>query len=353
MSTSIDRGIDIQYAIQKWVDPETGGPFLTRSSLETLEPRTVAAAELYLSGFYDTIQEAADQWKVPYYRLRYRIKGRNPVTQNGGNRTLLKTEEENAILCWAHRRVMQGHHIQLRALRHHANVILKATGREDASASQKWARSFMRRHKDKFTSKKSNTQEARRKAMQDRCYIEAWFEGWKKTLRELHVKPENVWNFDETGFMVGYLQKGTFVWTFREVEYVILTDAHDTVLVTAVEAVSATGAVIDPFLILPGVVVPVRWVTNNLPRQTTLATTPTGYINDIVAHEWIRHFDELTRPSDPAEKRILLMDGCESHFTREIFFYCDQHNIELFPFPPHLTHLLQPCDVGIFSLYKW
>jgi hypothetical protein len=47
------------------------------------------------------------------------------------------------------------------------------------------------------------------------------------------------------------------------------------------------------------------------------------------------------------------MDGCENHFTTQIFHYAAPHNIKLFPFPPHLTHLLQPCDVGMFRPYKY
>lgn len=65
----------------------------------------------------------------------------------------------------------------------------------------------------------------------------------------------------------------------------------------------------------------------------------------------IKHFEKNTRPDDPSEKRLLLMDGCESHFTHEIFYFCSQHNIELFPLPPYLTHLLQPLDVGVFNAY--
>lgn len=152
--------------------------------------------------------------------------------------------------------------------------------------------------------------------------------------------------------MIGYLQKGTFVWTFREVEQPTLTDAHTTVSVTAVESISAAGDSIPPFIILPGVNIPVKWVTNRLSDDVTITTSSKSYVNDIIALEWAVHFERLTRPSNPEEKRLLLMDGCESHFTNEIFYFCSQHNIELFPMPPHLTHYLQPLDVGVFNAYK-
>lgn len=53
--------------------------------------------------------------------------------------------------------------------------------------------------------------------------------------------------------------------------------------ITAVEGVSASGKVIPPFLIIPGVRIQVRWVTNDLREGTTITTSPKGYINDIIA----------------------------------------------------------------------
>ncbi|KAJ6436359.1 hypothetical protein O9K51_11073 [Purpureocillium lavendulum] len=122
--------------------------------------------------------------------------------------------------------------------------------------------------------------------------------------------------------------------------------------VTAVEAISAAGKCIPSFLILPGVQIPVRWVENELDGDTILTTSPKGYINDIIAIEWIKHFEKHTRPADPSETRVLLMDSCTNHHTEELVHFCHDHGIELFPLPPHLTHKLQPLDVGVFRSYK-
>ncbi|KAM4067891.1 DDE superfamily endonuclease [Hirsutella rhossiliensis] len=76
--------------------------------------------------------------------------------------------------------------------------------------------------------------------------------------------------------------------------------------------------------------------------MVTITTSPKGYVNDILALEFIDHFERHTRPQVPEEERLVLMDGCENHFTYEL----------LFPLPPHVTHLLQPLDVGVFGPYK-
>ncbi|KAJ3453677.1 hypothetical protein MRS44_017924 [Fusarium solani] len=335
--------------VRLWINSETRKPNFPRFTDENLELRTVAGVELFRAGYYKSLAAASRELKVSYWRLYSRSKGSHPVSRNGGNRTLFSKEEEGAIVIWAHRRVTHGHHITIRALRQHANSVLRAKGRSP-TASRKWARRFMRRWKHTFHRKKSTTRDAKRKSMEDRGLVEKWFHAWREYMR--YVKPENVWNVDEIGFMLGYLLKGTFLWTFAEIDRPILTDAHELVSMTVIEAISATGKTIAPFQIMPGVQLPIKWFDNDLHDDTVIATSPKGYIADMLALEWIEHFEKLTRPSNPNEKRVILLDGCESHFTKELYVYCEQHNIDLFPFPAHLTHFMQPLDVGVFSPYK-
>ncbi|KJZ70765.1 hypothetical protein HIM_09849 [Hirsutella minnesotensis 3608] len=338
-------------AVEKWIDSETGKLIFSRQTPDNLELRTIAAVELFRDNFYPSLAAAATALSVPYGRARSRLQGNHTVEDNGGNRTMLLPEEEDEILCWAYRRVTQGHHLQRRSLQQHANAILKANSREER-ASRTWAQRFVKRHKHLLHRRKATSRDVKRKAMQDRARIEAFFKGWSEFIRDEGITRDNVWNFDETGFMVGYLQKGTFLWTFSEIERPVLTDAHDTVSVTAIEAVSAAGKTIPSFLIIPGVQLKVRWFDNNLDGDTVITTSPKGYTNDVIALEWAYHFERHTRPVTPGEKRILLMDGCDNHFTEEMVHFCQSHAIELFPMPPHLTHHLQPLDVGVFRSYK-
>lgn len=348
-NTSIGSPDSREDTIRLWINPETGKHNFSRCNDENLELRTVAGVELFRAGYYKNLAVASRDLKVSYWRLYSRHKGSHPRQKNGGNHTLFSKEEEGAIIIWAHRRITHGHHITIRALCQHANAVLRAKERPP-TASRKWARHFMRSWKHTFHKRKSTTRDAKRKAMEDRGEVEKWFKAWREYMR--YVNPENVWNVDEIGFMIGYLLKGTFLWTFAEIERPILTDAHELCSMTAIEAISAAGKSIAPFLIMPGVQLPFRWFDNNLDGDTSIATSPRGYITDILASEWIEHFERLTRPSNPGEKRVILLDGCESHFTKELAVHAKQHNIEIFPFPPHLTHMLQPLDVGVFSSYK-
>jgi hypothetical protein len=99
--------------IQKWINPDSGKTIFTRCTQDNLEQRTVAAAELYNVRYFKTIIAAAKMLQVPYKRLWSRLQGCQSVKQNGGNRALLSQEEEDEVVMWAHRRIVQGHHIRV------------------------------------------------------------------------------------------------------------------------------------------------------------------------------------------------------------------------------------------------
>src|SRR4051812_37528704 len=60
---------------------------------------------------------------------------------------------------------------------------------------------------------------------------------------------------------------------------------------------------------------------------------------------WLEDFDHSSGNS----RRLLLADGHSSHVNLRFINYCDENRIVLVVLPPHLTHRLQPLNVGIFS----
>ena len=75
----------------------------------------------------------------------------------------------------------------------------------------------------------------------------------------------------------------------------------------------------------------------------------------MLALDWLSgHFISQTTPLDPSTKRLLIVDGHESHCTIDFIELCDLHNIILLVLPPHTTHYLQPLDVACFGpLQRW
>ena len=50
--------------------------------------------------------------------------------------------------------------------------------------------------------------------------------------------------------------------------------------------------------------------------------------------------------------QLLIIDGHGSHVTLEFDLFCKEHSIITLCMPPHSSHLLQPLDVGCFSVLK-
>ena len=77
-----------------------------------------------------------------------------------------------------------------------------------------------------------------------------------------------------------------------------------------------------------------------------------GFLNDQLSYEWIKHFEVHSAKSQTGAHRLLLLDGYGSHCTYELLDHCEKNNIVPFCLPPHMTHLLQPLDIVVFQPYK-
>jgi hypothetical protein len=64
------------------------------------------------------------------------------------------------------------------------------------------------------------------------------------------------------------------------------------------------------------------------------------------------HFDTHTKNRRLGARRLLILDGHESHHSTEFEQYCQEHDIITLCMPAHASHILQPLDVGCFGPLK-
>ena len=95
-----------------------------------------------------------------------------------------------------------------------------------------------------------------------------------------------------------------------------------------------------------------RWYTTGIDDDTLLAVSDTGYTNDMLSLEWLKHFERFSAQRQHGLYRLLLLDGYGSHCTREFLDFCDNHGIIPFCPPPHTAHILQLLDGVVFRPYK-
>jgi hypothetical protein len=78
-----------------------------------------------------------------------------------------------------------------------------------------------------------------------------------------------------------------------------------------------------------------------------------GLIPNHIGYSWLTDvYDPQTKPEDPSDTRLIIMDGHGSHATDERMAFCFLNNIYCCYFPAHCSHGMQPLDNGPFNAVK-
>ncbi len=121
------------------------------------------------------------------------------------------------------------------------------------------------------------------------------------------------------------------------------------------ECVSATGVSLPPAVIFKGKSVQQQWfpIAKDELKDWLFTATDKGWVNRVVALEWLqRVFIPRTQPQDPSQRRLLILDGHDSHTSTEFIWECFSNNIQMLFLPAHTSHVLQPLDLSVFSPLK-
>ncbi|EMD61768.1 hypothetical protein COCSADRAFT_95765 [Bipolaris sorokiniana ND90Pr] len=94
-----------------------------------------------------------------------------------------------------------------------------------------------------------------------------------------------------------------------------------------------------------------RYFTD-LPDNYLIAYSDSGYTNDQLSYEWVKHFVQQSQKHTQGVYRLLLFDGFDSHCTQEFLEVLEDHKVIAYRLPPYTSHFLQLLDVGCFQPYK-
>ncbi len=188
---------------------------------------------------------------------------------------------------------------------------------------------------------------------EDPQIISEWFTLVYNFKAKHGILDDDVYNFDEVGFILGMIFAGMVVTTSDGRGKAQLAQPGNREWATVIQGVNALGWAIPPFIILAGKLHLANWYTeSNLPADWVLATSDNGWTTNELGLAWIKHFDHHTASRTKGTHRLLIMDGHESHHSIEFELYCKSHNILTLCMPSHSSHILQPLDVGCFAPLK-
>ena len=299
---------------------------------------------------YPSVAATARAFNVPVRQLQRRVKsGRSLSTRTPTNTRLTPTQEQalTEYVSWLDQVDYQA---RPKLIVGAANYLLRTATPDAPPVGEHWATRWIARHPEFFKRRQKPLAVARKEAFNIRT-IRKHFRDFYDVKQELGIHDDDIYNMDETGFRVG-CGKSHEVLTRSARRNLYLNDAEDRDYITSIECINAAGEAIPPLLILKGQHILHKWAKNSLPPDIRICTSGSGYSNDDIMDEWIKHFDEHTRTRTKGLWRLLIIDGYDSHFQSTVFYYAREHQISLFVLPPHSTHWSQPLDVGCFQPFK-
>ncbi len=175
-------------------------------------------------------------------------------------------------------------------------------------------------------------------------------------IEKYRITAENIYNFDEKGFLMGFGRSLKRIMTRAALESGRITKSKQDgsrEFISILACISAIGKWIPPLLIYKGesgdlMSTWVDEVTTDSKAHFTVSSN--GWSNNAIGLVWLQKvFERYTKPLRETQKRLLIVDGHLSHVNMAFVNWADEHNIILLILPPHTTHRLQPLDVGLFQ----
>jgi hypothetical protein len=314
------------------------------------EARVILAVEAIRNNPKLSIAAAAKIYDVASRTIRRRladIPARRDTTPN--SKKLTESEEE-AIVRYIVELVARAFPPRLCGVEDMANQLLRE--RDAPPVGKRWAHNFVNR-KPGLDMRWTRRYDYQRAKCEDPKVIGEWFTLVQNVKAKYGIVDDDIYNFDETGFMMGIIFAGMVVTTSDGRGKAKLAQPGNREWATVIQGVNALGWAIPPFIILAAQYHLANWYTEcDLPADWRIATTDNGWTTNVVGLDWIKHFDFHTAPRTKGNYRLLILDGHESHHSTEFELYCQQNNIITLCMPSHSSHLLQPLDVGCFGPLK-
>lgn len=168
-----------------------------------------------------------------------------------------------------------------------------------------------------------------------------------------HITAENIYNWDEKGFMIGRSSVRRRIVTkeaYNSGRIRHFQQDGNREWISLLACVCADGTTLPPALIYQGASNDLQssWLEDlNEEDNAHFTSQEHGWTCDALGLSWLRLFDKYTR-SKGSRRRLLILDGHSSHLNWAFVCLADSLRILLLILPPHTTHRLQPLDLGLF-----
>lgn len=318
------------------------------------ESRILSALDALKKDPILSVRKATRIYDVPRATLNDRHFGRTKERKKAHcDKQLLSEKEEQVLVTWVEDWDDRGLPPRRRHVLAMAASLLRDRGVSD-SIGKFWLDRFLGRNPE-IKAKVGKAIDKQRALATNKAGFTKHLNRFQQTKSRHHVLDGDTWNTHEKGFAIGIASGGTVICRASRRNLRLVQDGNRS-WVTVVESISSTGGVLEPFVIYPA---SAHYLGHHSSiefeerEDATFGLSPAGYTDRELSYDWlVKHFEPQTRPASGIQQhRILHLDGHSSHLENfEFIDYSIRHNIHLICLPSHATNVLQPLDVGIFSL---
>lgn len=208
----------------------------------------------------------------------------------------------------------------------------------------------MRRHPD-ISIRKAEGISINRATGMNRVTVKHYFTLLENVLtnNQLHQKPANVFNMDESGLQLN--NRPTQVLAAKGSRNVSsLTSGEKGETISVIACCNGEGMFLPPYSIFKGKNRKEEFLDGMPPGSQIAMSEKSAYVNATIFKDWLEfHF----LPRKPAGKVLLIVDGHTSHTNSvEVLEFSEANDIILLCLPSHTTHYLQPLDRSFFKSLK-
>jgi hypothetical protein len=225
------------------------------------------------------------------------------------------------------------------------------TARSAGCIGVHWPRNFVK-CTDSLTTRFNRAYNGQRALCKDPVLIRSWFELVEQTKAKYGICDEDVYNFDEAGFMIGKIMTQLVVTGSERRGQPKAVQLGNCKWTTVIQGINAAGWTIPPFIIFAGRYHLSTWYKEDIPQDWAIVVSDNGWTTNELGVEWLKHFIKHTEGKVVGAHWLLLLDGHKSHQSLEFQELCKENNIYTLCMPSHLLHLLQPLDIVCFSVLK-
>ena len=308
-----------------------------------------------------TCHSAAIAFNVTRRTLYTRVNGNvKPCNQAHKSEQNLTHAEEKELVRWITLLTISGYPPRYETLRRLAEIIrdrrIKTSDGEVPlkvydKIGKEWVPRFLRRHSELASIYPRSIDAVRIKDCSPE-WLQRWFDDLKKVLAEFNIKPENIYNMDESGFAIGEKEPGRCIIN-ANIRQQFQAKPGRQEWVTVVECICADRSVVPPLVIFKAKNVSKQWIPASINGIWAVNCNSKGWTSNEHGLDWLKRcFDPKTHNKAAGEYRLLICDGHDSHITAEFIAHCIDNKILLMILPPHSSHLTQPLDVGVFRALK-